>query len=223
MRPASASSPSQADGGVCGVATQAATSNFATSDVAEVPTTTTLTATSTGPRALRLVAKVAGSPTPTGTVEFIDETTAASLGTASLIGGTATLNLSGLAPGTYPVSAAYTPTADSAFVASEGSATAVVTTSSSLKESFPSSVKGKKSAKGVVTVSLAGTSAKATGKVVIKKGSKTIATATLTNGQASFRIKASKLGKGKSTLIASWAGNALSAGSTKSFSITVKK
>ncbi|WP_232680564.1 substrate-binding domain-containing protein [Nocardioides sp. R-C-SC26] len=214
---------SQADGGACGVATQATTSNFKISEApVAIPTTTSVTSASAAPRALRLVAKVAGTPTPTGTVAFSSgETT---LGTASLIGGTATLNLTGATPGSYPVTATYTPAADSDFVTSAGTTTAVVTTSSTVKAAFAKRVKASaKKVTGTVTVSLSGVSSKATGKVVVVEGSKVVGSGNLSGGKATITLTTKKLGAGKSNLIVVWGGNSIAAGSSAKFAITVTK
>ncbi len=216
---------SVADGGVCGQATQAATSNFKVNEpVVPIATTTTVTGTSPSPKALRLTARVAGTPTPTGTVAFIDTAADTTLGTASLIGGTATLNLSNRTPKTYSIQAVYTPTADSAFVASSDLGTAKVKAGSAITESFASSVKKTaKSARGVVTVTFGGTTVKPSGKVTIKEGAKTVGTGTLKAGKATITLLKSKVGKGKSTLKITYPGDANGFGSSKTFSITFKK
>ena len=207
--------------GVCGLPTQAAATNFATNDpVVTIATTTTLSASNPSARALRLVATVAGSSTPTGTVKFTSGETV--LGTANLIGGTATLNLTGVTPGTISVTATYAPTEGSNFLASTGDAVASVKTSSTIAETFASIVKGAAKAKGVVTVTLADTATKATGKVTLKDGSKTVGTGTLSGGKITITLTKAKLGSGKSTVKISYPGSTTAFGSTKSFTITFK-
>ncbi|WP_170286081.1 substrate-binding domain-containing protein [Nocardioides rubriscoriae] len=216
---------SVADGGVCGQSTQAATSNFKINEpVVPIATTTTVSGVSPSPKALRLTARVAGTPTPTGSVQFVDNATEAVLGTASLIGGTATLNLTNRAPGSYVVKAVYTPTVDTAFVASEATGTAKVKAGSAITESFPAALKkSARSAKGVVTVAFSGLATKPTGKVTIKEGAKTVGTGTLKAGKVTITLLKSKVGKGKSTLKITYPGDGNGFGSSKTFSITFKK
>jgi ABC-type phosphate transport system substrate-binding protein len=217
---------SVADGGVCGQATDVATSNFKLNEeVAPIATTVTVTGTSPSARAVRLTARVAATPTPTGTVQFVDDATDAAIGgPVNLIGGTATLTLGGRAPGAYSVSAIYTPDPETTFVASQGTGTARVKAASSIRETFPASVKKKAaSAKGVVTVAFSGLSTKPTGKVVIKKGAKTVGTGVLKAGKATITLAKAKVGTGKSTLRITYAGNANGFGSTRAFTITFKK
>lgn len=209
--------------GACGSATQTTTTNFITNEpVAPVATRVTVTGVSPSAKALRVTARVSGSPVPTGTVQFFDG--AASLGTKPLIGGAATLNLTNRAPKAYAIRAVYTPTADSAFVASSGAGTVKVKAASSITETFAASFARKvKAAKGVVAVKLGGTSVAPTGKVVIKKGAKTVGTGTLKAGKVTITLAKAKVGKGKSTLKITWAGDGNGFGSSKSFTITFKK
>lgn len=222
------------NGGVCGSPTQSATSNFtitAEPDPEPISTTTSLTATSPSARALNLVATVSGSTTPTGSVTFVEDGSGTPLGTVVLSGGTATLNLTGATPGTYTITATYTPTADSLFVTSMGSATVTVLApepeptkvTSKLSEDFKKAYQGTKRATGVVSVALKGApSSKATGEIVVKEGKKTVGTGTLKKGKATITLKKKKLGKGKSKLIASWSGNTIAKGSKLSFSVKFK-
>lgn len=213
------------DGGVCGQATQATTNNFKLNEpVVPIPTTTTVSGTSTAPKALRLTARVAGTPTPTGSVAFIDTVTETALGTASLIGGTATLNLTNRVPRSYSIQAVYTPTADSAFVASNGDGVAKVKAGSAVKESFAATLKRTaKSARGVVSVVFSGTAVKPSGRVTIKEGAKTVGTGTLRSGKVTITLLKTKVGKGRSTLKITYPGDSNGFGSSKSFTITFKK
>lgn len=216
---------SVADGGACGAATTSATSNFKINEpVVAIDTTTTVSGVSPAARALRLTAKVTGTGNPLGTVDFVDTASGVSLGSASLIGGTATLPLTNRQPGAYSVTAKYTPAEDTAFVASEGAGTVVVKAASAIAESFPASLAKKaKSARGVVTVAYAGTTAKPTGKVTIKEGAKIVGTGTLAGGKVTVTVLKTKVGAGKSTLTISYKGDARGFGSTKRFAITFKK
>ena len=219
--------------GVCGEATQAASSNFTTNEVDEDPiaTTTDLAAVSNAPRTLNLTATVTGSSTPTGTVTFTAAGSDEPLGVVALNGGTATLNFANANPGTYTITADYTPTAESLFVASSDSATVTVSdnpgpepelATSKLSENFKKSYSGKK-ATGVVSVSLKGASnSDASGKIVVTKGKKVVAKGKIKKGEATIKLKKKKLGKGKSKLTASWSGNAVAEGSDLSFTVKFK-
>ena len=208
----------EGDGGVCGVATQAATSNFTVNaPPVPVPTTTIVTGTSTGAGKARLVATVA--PSAEGTVTFtegenvLDED-------VPLIGGTATANLTGLTPGTHEVRRPSSPTRPPAFVESEDSGDVVVKAASTIAETFPATVKKGKVAKGTVTVTLVGTDAKATGKVTVKKGKKTVGSGNLANGKVTITLNA--LPKGENKLVIKWDGNAVGVKSSKRITITQK-
>ena len=63
-----------------------------------------------------------------------------------------------------------------------------------------------------MTVTLNGSSSKATGTVTIKEGSKVLGTGTLSNGKVTITLK-KKLKPGKHKLTVSWAGDANAAGS----------
>lgn len=209
------------DGGVCGVATQAPTSNFTLNEPVEpVATTTTVAATSPGAKKATLKATVASSPTAEGTVDFFEGET--KVGSAPLVGGVATLNLSGVAPGSHSYTAEFVPAEGTAFVASSDDTPATVTvkTTATITESFPSSVKKGAKAKGTVTVTLKGVSAKATGKVTIKKGAKTVGTGTLKSGKVTITLKG--LAKGKNSLVITWPGDKSGVKAKKSFTITQK-
>ena len=214
------------DGGACGGSTQAPTTNFRlNAPVAPIETTTTVVGTSPAAKALRLTAKVAGTPTPTGKVTFLDSSKDVVLGSATLIGGTATLNLTGKTPGLYSVTASYQPTEDSAYVPSTTTRNVRVKTSSSISESFASTISRKAtSAKGVVTVVFSGVTNKPSGKVSIKEGSKLVGSGTLnSSGKVSVTLAKSKVGTGKSKLTISYPGNTVGFGSTRSFYITFNK
>lgn len=117
---------SVADGGVCGVATKVAVSNFTTtpdgSDEEPVVTTTTLAGISPSAGAVRLTATIAPS-SAAGTVEFTRGAT--SVGVAGVAGGQALLNLSGVAAGTHTYTATFTPGDDEAFTASTSASVSV--------------------------------------------------------------------------------------------------
>ncbi|HRI97330.1 MAG TPA: Ig-like domain repeat protein [Nocardioides sp.] len=189
-------------GGVCGAATQTATSNFV---VAEVPTTTTVTVTSASASSARISAAVTGSTAPSGTVAFFEGSTQIATGVPLTSG--AAVRVQNASPGSHTYRAVFTPAANSPFLASEGTGTGTVEKAvSTIKSSFPKTVKFGKKAKGTVTVTLSGSSSKATGKVTIKEGKKVVGTGTLSNGKVKITLK--KLSPGKHKLTISWPGDA---------------
>jgi ABC-type phosphate transport system substrate-binding protein len=200
-------------GGVCGQPTQNPTTNLT---AAFVTTTTTVTVTSASASSARIVAAVTGSSPPSGTVAFFEGATQLASG-VPLTSGQA-VRVQTTTPGTHTYRAVFTPAANTAFVTSEGTGTGtVVKATSSLSVDFPKTVKFGKKAKGDVTVTLTGSSSKATGTVTIKEGAKVVGTGTLVNGTVTIKLK--KLKPGKHKLTASWAGDANGSGSEATFKI----
>jgi ABC-type phosphate transport system substrate-binding protein len=215
-----------AGGGVCGVATQGATTTFATATVAA--TTTTVAGTSTSAGALGLVATVAaGANKPSGFVRFYLDGSASASGTpVALTGGRATLNLTGLTAGAHTVVAKFSPSLTS-YSASESAPTAVTVSaaapaakaSTRLVEKFkPKYAKGAV-VKGKVTVKESATGA-ATGKVLVKLGKKTVGKGRLKNGVVVIKLT-KPLKKGKNKLVATYAGDSAFAASKLKFVITI--
>ena len=87
-------------------------------------------------------------------------------------------------------------------------------------ESFPAKVAKGARAKGTVSVTLTGLTAKATGTVKVMAGKKVLAKGTLTKGKVT--IKLPKLSKGKHSLKAAWAGDSHGAAALLKFTITQK-
>lgn len=199
-----------ANGGVCGQATQSATTNFKLNEL--VSTTTTLDATSPKAGSAQLVATVAGSSAPQGSVDFFegDEQVASDV---PLVSGRATTTLTRVAPGAHTYTAVFTPA--EGFESSEAESTVVVKSASKITESFPATVAKGKKAKGTVTVT-----GGATGSVSIMKGQQVLTTAKLKGGKATITLP--KLAKGTHKLKAVYAGNASVAGSSKAFTIKQK-
>ncbi len=203
------------NGGVCGQATQSASTNFTLNEL--VSTTTTLAGSSPKAKQAKLVANVSASTSPSGSVDFFEgDTEIAS--NVPLVSGSATFVAKGVAPGSHTFTAVFDPGAGSSFEESEATATVSVKTSATVSESFPASVAKGKKAKGTITV--AGDGASATGTVKIMKGNKTIASGQLKNGKVTLTLP--KLAKGKNTLKAVYGGNGAVAGASKSFSIKQK-
>lgn len=201
-------------GGACGVPTQNPTTNLVTANVA---TTTTVTVTSASASSARIVAAVTGSSAPSGTVAFYEGATLLQSG-VPLTSGQG-VRVQPAAPGTHTYRAVFTPAANTPFLSSEGTGTGTVQkATSTLAASFPKTVKFGKKAKGTVTVTLTGTSSKASGTVTIKEGSKVLGTGTLANGKVTITLK-KKLKPGKHKLTATWDGDANATGSSATFSI----
>ncbi len=195
-------------GGVCGAPTQTATSNFV---VANVTTTTTVTVTSASASSARITAAVTGSSAPSGTVAFFEGATQLATG-VPLTSGQA-VRIQTATPGAHTYKAVFTPAANTPFTSSEGTGSGtVVKATSSVAASFPKTVKFGKKAKGTVTVTLNGSSSKATGAVTIKDGNKVVGTGTLSNGKVTITLK-KKLKPGKHKLTISWAGDSNASGS----------
>jgi hypothetical protein len=200
-------------GGVCGQPTQNPTTNLTT---ANVSTTTTVRVTSANASSARIVAAVTGSSPPSGTVAVFEGATQLAAG-VPLTSGQA-VRVQTTTPGTHSYRAVFTPAANTAFTASEGTGSGtVVKATSSISADFPKTVKFGKKAKGTVTVTLNGSSSKATGTVTIKDGSKVVGTGTLSNGKVTITLK--KLKPGKHKLTVSWAGDANAAGSEATLKI----
>lgn len=199
--------------GVCGQATQSATSDFTLNE--QVATSTTVEATAKGNN-VKLEAVVTASTSPSGHVDFFEgDTEVAS--DVPLVGGAATVTVKNVAPGEHTYTAEFHPAEGSAFDGSSSVVEILVKLPSSIKESFPATVAKGAKAKGTVTVSAEGG---ATGTVKIVEGGKTLASGKLKNGKATITLP--KLSKGKHNLKAQYAGNADIGGSSKSFSIKQK-
>ena len=90
-----------------------------------------------------------------------------------------------------------------------------------ITETFAKKVEKGKKAKGTVTVTLTGATAKASGQITVKEGKKTLATKTLANGTVTFKLP--KLAVGKHTLVISWPGDANGNAGTLTFKLKVKE
>ena len=205
-----------AHSGACGAATQSPTSNFTENQ--QVVTTTKLSATSTAARKATLKATITGNTAPSGTVSFYQGATLLQAG-VPLVSGQATYTATGT-PGSHSYTASFVPDAGSQFEPSTATRSVTVKTSSKLTESFPASVKKGARAKGTVTVTLAGITAKATGQVKVMQGSKTLAKGKLAKGKVTLTLP--KLSKGKHHLKATWGGDSRAVGSSLKFTVTQK-
>lgn len=216
-------------GGVCGVPTQEPTTNLATQQIA---TSTTVTGTSAAAGALNLTATVAtGSTVADGLVSFFLDGAATPTGTpVPLTGGKATKALTGIAAGAHTVVAKFAPSSSSVFLGSQSAATPVTVlaatpapatkASTKLSETYKASYAKGAVIKGKVKVKESATGA-ATGKVVIKLGTKTVGKGTVKNGVAVIKLT-KPLKKGKNKLLAKYAGDSAFAASKLKFVITIK-
>jgi len=207
-----------ADGGVCGLQTQTATSNFTVNEPAvPVATATTVTGTSTGAGKARLTATVASTPTAEGTVTFLEGGTELAADVA-LIGGTATVDLTGLVPGVHNIEADFTPTAGTGFIASEDTGSVTVKAASRISETFPDTVRKDKQATGTITVTLLNTAQKATGRVKVLKNGNVLKSGLLVDGKVTLTLP--ELPKGLNRLVIKWPGSKFGVAATKRFTIT---
>jgi hypothetical protein len=200
------------NGGVCGVSTQDATTNFTLNQ--QVTTTTVLTATAPSAGAVHLSAAVTASTSPSGTVQFFEGET--SLGTVPLSQGAATLDLASQSVGGHTYTAKFT--GDTAVQdASQDDATVIVKSASSIVLSFPAASYGKS------TLITATTTGIADGQTVsIKVGTMAAKNAVVTANKATITLPATTAAKTYS-VVATYAGNAEVAGSTATKSLVIAK
>lgn len=206
-------------GGDCGKVLNAPSSNFTLNTI----TTPTVAVAGAGTSsAYNVTATLTSNPTAVGTVTFTEGATVLA-SKVSIVSGRAVTPPLKLAAGSHSIKAVYTP-GQANFKSAESTATVVVAapvakTKAAISESFPAKVKLKKaksvSIKGIVKVK------GATGKVSVKKGKKTLKSATLKGGKAS--VKLPKLKKGTYKLTIAYKGDAKHLAGTKTFTIKVVK
>lgn len=204
----------QANGGVCGLGVTTAVSNFTTNTVT---TTTTLGATAPVGRQAHLVASVAsGDSLADGDVDFYEGAT--KVGTGLLTAGSATLDVTGVTPGSHTYTAKFVSGNPAAFTDSTSAdATVTVKETSTTTATVVAKSYGHAS---TATVNVVSNGAAAAGNVTVKVGSTVVGTKALTSGAAVFTLPAT-LPAGARTLTATYAGDTNTAGSvgTKSFTI----
>ena len=177
-----------------------------------------LKAKSTTAKHAALTATVSGSTAPIGAVDFFEGATLIKAG-VPLTSGQATLNVK-TTPGSHTYTANFVPDLSSPDDPSTAQRTVMVKAAATVSESFPATVAKGKRAKGTVTVTLTGVSAKATGTVKVMEGKKAIASGKLAKGKVTITLP--KLSKGKHSLKADWAGDSHGAAASKAFKITQK-
>ncbi|MEH3033683.1 MAG: hypothetical protein PGN07_06510, partial [Aeromicrobium erythreum] len=208
-----------AAGGVCGVATQSATTSFVTSDV--VSTTTTLTASGRPNGEVRLAAEV-DPITAEGSVDFYEGETKIGSGELGAT-GRATTVLTGVAAGSHSYTARFVPKDKEAFAGSTSAAAATVVADG--KYTGATTVEAPSGAYGVqrtVTVTVAKGDVDGTGAVHFVYGDATEQSADLKNGEATFTVPAT-LDVGTYWGVASHDGDANFAASFRLVKFTVSK
>ncbi len=175
-------------GGVCGEATTSATTNFLVAGGQQ--STTTLAATATPSGKVTLKSTVAPA-TATGSVTFSEGSTV--LGTADVdTNGTASLTLTGVAPGTKEYQATFTPTDPQAYTSST---TSVSVTVPAAKYSGAIAVQAPTTGWGAartVTVTVAKNGLNATGSATFVYGDEKQQTVGLVGGKATFAVPATQ-------------------------------
>ncbi len=188
------------------------------------PTTTALAASATSITAgqnVTFTATVSASSTPSGTVTFMDGTTALGTGTLNS-SGVATYSTTSLAVGSHSITAAYG--GNSTFAASTSAATVVTVTAPALAATTTTLTASATSVTSGTSVTFNATVAPAsgtgtpTGTVTFMEGTTTLGTGTLAGGMASYST--TSLAVGANSVTAVYGGDSNYAGST-STAVTV--
>lgn len=200
------------------VSGKAVTTRSEESAVVRVPSTLALTATSTGPGALRLaVAATATGETTDGAVEVLEGSTAVAKGVA-LRQGRATVDLAGLEPGAHTYTVRYAGTARVAGSTGTVQATAGARVAATLRTTTTSPAVGKLTL--TVKVSAAGETGIG-GTVTVKEGTKTLKSGVaVKNGVATW--SASGLKPGKHTYTLGYSGTSRVQDATATVAATVR-
>jgi len=202
--------------GVCGEATQAATTDFATNDGTAHATTSKVTGTATGQK-VSLKVTVSSDVTPAGQVRVLDGTK--TVATKFLQGGVGLVSLSGVTPGTHSYKAVYTPASDYWTGSTSAAKSLAVKGASRTTVSMPSTFSTTRRVKATISVTTLGKPA--SGKVVVRMGTHQIAAGTLSAGQVTVLLP--RLAKGKHTLTFAYLGNARTAASKVTKTVTVTR
>ncbi len=173
--------------------------------VAPATATVTLTAPATAApgASVTLAVKVTGSNgTPTGTVTFMDGTTA--LSTVTLSSGAASFTTTAFAIGSHSLTVSYT--GDSIFGSATSSTQTLVVGLVVPTVTLTAPATAVVGASVTLSASVAGTSGTPTGSVTFTDGSTVLSTVTLSSGTASFTTTALTIGT--HTITASYSGDA---------------
>lgn len=208
-----------AAGGACGTFGQTDVQNFTTTNSVAQATTTTLTAVAQNGKSVKLTAAVnAASGLPSGKVVFLEGDK--QVGTAQVIGGTATLTLSNVALGKHTYTATYNPTNAAAFTTS---ATTLAGEATVLKTSGITVASAAKTfgAAGNIPVQVTSDGAPAAGTVTVNAGGN-VSTLALSNGAASVAVPAT-LGAGSYAVSVTYNGDGATSPSTVGSTLSVSK
>ena len=182
------------------------------------PTSTTLTSSlnpSVYGQSVMLTAAVSSSSgTPTGSVVFTDTSTSTTLGSATLVSGTASLSVASLAAGTHAITAAYQGSAT--YSGSTSAPVSQAVNSASTTTSLASSL-NPASANQTITFTATVTSqygGAATGTATFYSGSQTLGTGTLSGNRATLNTSFSSAGT--YSITAKYNGDANNVSSTSS-------
>lgn len=199
-------------GGVCGVATQQPTANFATDTTA---TTTGISVAATTANTADITATV--SPAAAGQVDFLVD--GVKVGDGQTQSGVATFHATGLAPGAHSFQAKFTHDFGTAYTDSQSSeVSGTVKSASSVALSFSATP-----TYGKPTVITATTTGIADGETVgIKVGSDVKKMATVTAGIAKLNVLASRPA-GTYSVVATYNGNADAASSSATKTLVIAK
>ena len=207
---------SSTSGGVCGVPTQTATSNFKTSGTAT--THTSLTASQPTGTSVRLTAAVSGGFAPAGSVEFFEGST--SLGSVALSGGQASVDVPSASLGSHSYTANFTPSDSSAYTASSDAGSFVVrqATTTAVSVSPAAATYGRAR---TATVHVTSTTGTPTGVVTITLGGFSV-TKVLSGGVATAALPATTP-PGTRVVGASYAGDSTYNSGTITRAFAVRK
>ncbi len=207
-----------AAGGACGTFGQTDVTNFTTSSSVAKATTTGLAGAAQNGKSVKLTAAVNATDTlPNGKVVFLEGDT--KVGAGQVIGGTATVMLSGVALGAHTYTATFNPTSAVAFTASKsGSATVTVLKTSAISVTAVAKTFGQAAS---IPVRVTADGAAASGSVTVNAAG-TVSTVALSNGSASIGVPAT-LGAGSYGVSVTYNGDAATSSSVVGSSLSVAK
>jgi hypothetical protein len=165
---------------------------------------------------------VTGSPTPSGTVNFLEGSKV--LGSADLIDGTAIYTVNGFTAGNHIYTAQYSGDTSYAATSITGVTVTVTAPASILLTPTvtvtPSAATITDQQSETVTVTVIGATAP-TGSVTLASGSEYIATQSLSSGSTSFKIAAGTLSTGSDSLTATYDGDGVYSAANGTTTVTV--
>lgn len=207
-----------AGGGVCGVGTQDATSNFTTTG--QVDTDTTLVAESINGNKVRLTASVDAASDPVGSVQFADGGTL--LGQpVDVVAGKAVKTVSLVSVGSHSYTATFTPDAIGAFTSSTDAKSVTVAAPSQVAVGLLNPV-GTYGSSRLVVVSASADDAPATGSVSVKVDNGAAVNVTLKDGFGFYTLPGTTP-LGAHTVTATLAGTAAYSADSATTPLTVTK